>query len=147
MSEDYPDHTEAVSREPITVNPYSDFLSRGVVASLAAGATYIYKYDIPNDGYQYTLVNYHWTNYGYGPTWARTTIFRCLGGILLDQATTNYIWNCAKWVKDTYVAIPSVQGALSMSYPGAYVMSATNFSSVTKGLFIFMAMYRKLKDV
>jgi len=147
MPKDYSDYEASVSREPILGNVYSNYVYSQDRVAISGKSTKYFQYSIPDDGYRYTLLSYYWGQSHYVSVLLMDKcIYRCFAGFLLDQTQTNYIWCCAGWMETQLKLSPSKQGALSMVYPGAFVMSTYNSSSRTGAPNVLISMYRKLVE-
>jgi hypothetical protein len=147
MVNDFPDYKEKISREPVRPYSYVSYLSYGGFSIVPGKTTQYLSYSIPDDGYLYTLVSFRYTQFDYTSLMALGHNYKCFAGFLLDQNTSDYVWNCAGYCGHKLLFVPSRSGGLSLSYPAAFVMSAYNSLMAFGGLEMYINMYKKLKDV
>ncbi len=126
---DFSDNSSIVSREPILVNAYDKFYQFGWGGNLPGNDYLLMKFSIPDDGYQYTLVECDWFVSYFSGSNAQPGPCQCNIGFSLDRNPETWIWITGGWFEHSVRHRPSGLGSLSLMYPSVYCSYMRNTSS------------------
>lgn len=137
------DNVKKVNVEPIQVIARDELINIGAAYILNQRTSYIFKFPVPDDGYQYLLYSYYLHIYRYTGTEGIPGAFDFAGGFALDQDNPDWVWVCERWCYMKAEMIPTKQGSLSLTYPGAYGIYIWNNSSKSVAAHVLFLLRKK----